>query len=154
MVAAPPTIGSVLSAGFHLYAERHGKARWGDKRPSLALNLDVPITIAVAAGADHGDVSGRNLLERWRRSGFVLEASWGRLRVPGRFVTRPAYCGWRTRRYLFVKYANGVTELYDYARDPYELRNRGRAASYRDVRTRLRSRAQANCQPPPPGFTW
>jgi hypothetical protein len=40
MVAAPPTIGSVLSAGFQLYAERHGKARWGDKRPSLVLNLD------------------------------------------------------------------------------------------------------------------
>ena len=40
MVAAPPTIGSVLSAGFHLYAERQGKPRWGDKRPSLVLNLD------------------------------------------------------------------------------------------------------------------
>ncbi len=40
MAAAPPTIGSVLGAGFQLYAEQHGKARWGDKRPSLALNLD------------------------------------------------------------------------------------------------------------------
>ena len=40
MVAAPPTIGSVLSAGFRLYAERHGKTRWGDKRPSLLLDLD------------------------------------------------------------------------------------------------------------------
>ena len=40
MVAAPPTIGSVLSAGFRLYAERHGKTRWGDKRPSVVLNLD------------------------------------------------------------------------------------------------------------------
>jgi hypothetical protein len=40
MVAAPPTIGSVLSAGFGLYADRHGKPRWGDKRPSLVLNLD------------------------------------------------------------------------------------------------------------------
>jgi len=40
MVAAPPTIGSVLSAGFQLYAEERGKPRWGDKRPSLVLNLD------------------------------------------------------------------------------------------------------------------
>jgi hypothetical protein len=40
MVAAPPTIGSVLSAGFQLYAEERGKPRWGDKRPSLLLNLD------------------------------------------------------------------------------------------------------------------
>src|SRR5215208_3505685 len=41
MVAAPPTIGSVLSAGFGLYAERHGKPRWGEKRPSVVLHLDV-----------------------------------------------------------------------------------------------------------------
>ena len=40
MVAAAPTIGSVLSAGFRLHAERHGKARWGEKRPSIVLNLD------------------------------------------------------------------------------------------------------------------
>jgi hypothetical protein len=40
MVAAPPTLGSVLSAGFRLYADRHGKVRWGEKRPSLVLNLD------------------------------------------------------------------------------------------------------------------
>jgi Sulfotransferase family len=40
MVAAPPTLGSVLSAGFQLYAERNGKSRWGDKRPSFIQNLD------------------------------------------------------------------------------------------------------------------
>ena len=40
MVAAAPTIGSVLGAGFRLHADHHGKPRWGDKRPSLVLNLD------------------------------------------------------------------------------------------------------------------
>jgi hypothetical protein len=40
MVAAPPTLGSVLSVGFELYAERAGKPRWGDKRPSYVLDLD------------------------------------------------------------------------------------------------------------------
>jgi hypothetical protein len=40
MVAAAPTIGSVLSAGFRLYAERPDKPRWGEKRPSVVLNLD------------------------------------------------------------------------------------------------------------------
>jgi hypothetical protein len=40
MVAAAPTLGSVLSAGFRLYAERHGKPRWGEKRPSVVKNLD------------------------------------------------------------------------------------------------------------------
>ncbi len=37
---APPTIGSVLGTPFLLYAERQGKPRWGDKRPSYAQNLD------------------------------------------------------------------------------------------------------------------
>jgi len=40
MVAAPGTLGSVVGAGFRLYADRHDKPRWGDKRPSYALNLD------------------------------------------------------------------------------------------------------------------
>jgi hypothetical protein len=38
--AAPPTLGSVLGTCFVLYAERQGKARWGDKRPSHAQHLD------------------------------------------------------------------------------------------------------------------
>jgi hypothetical protein len=38
--AAAPTIGSVLGAPFALFAERQGKQRWGDKRPSHAQNLD------------------------------------------------------------------------------------------------------------------
>jgi Sulfotransferase family len=40
MIAAPPTIGSVLATGFQVYAARQGKPRWGDKRPSYILNLD------------------------------------------------------------------------------------------------------------------
>jgi Sulfotransferase family len=40
MVAAPPTLGSVLGAGFRLFAAHHGKERWGEKRPSVVLNLD------------------------------------------------------------------------------------------------------------------
>lgn len=33
---APPTLGSVVAACFGLYAEAHGKQRWGDKRPAYA----------------------------------------------------------------------------------------------------------------------
>jgi hypothetical protein len=40
MAAAPPTMGSVLSAGFKLYAGHQDKPRWGDKRPAYAINLD------------------------------------------------------------------------------------------------------------------
>jgi hypothetical protein len=33
---APPTLGSVIEACFGVYAEAHGKPRWGDKRPAYA----------------------------------------------------------------------------------------------------------------------
>jgi Sulfotransferase family len=45
MAAAPSTLGSVLGAGFLLYAERHDKPRWGDKRPSYVLNLDAVLAL-------------------------------------------------------------------------------------------------------------
>lgn len=38
--AAPPTLGSLMATCFNRYAERNGKPRWGDKRPSYAQNLD------------------------------------------------------------------------------------------------------------------
>lgn len=40
LVAAPPTLGSLLGTCFALYAERTGKGRWGDKRPVYAQHLD------------------------------------------------------------------------------------------------------------------
>ncbi|NKZ08866.1 sulfotransferase family protein [Actinomadura latina] len=36
IVAGPPTLGSAVGAVFRAYARLHGKARWGDKRPSYA----------------------------------------------------------------------------------------------------------------------
>jgi arylsulfatase A-like enzyme len=121
----------------------------------LALNMDIPVTIAAAAGAPHGTVAGRSLLQRWKRSGSVLEARSTRVPGPnGTNVERPAYCGWRTVRFLYVRYANGVTELYDYAVDAFELQNRARMRAYGEVRRRMRVRAQAACRPPPPGFRW
>lgn len=38
--AAPPTLGALMATCFSRYAERNGKPRWGDKRPSYAQNLD------------------------------------------------------------------------------------------------------------------
>ncbi len=119
----------------------------------LALNIDVAETVAAAASAPHPDIAGRNLVQRWERSGFVLEASGAQaFGGNGTNVGRPPYCGWRTRRYLFVHYGNGREELYDYARDPWELRDRRGTAP--DVQRRLRRRARDACSPVPPGFTW
>ena len=119
----------------------------------LALNIDVPVTIAAAALAPHDEVAGRNLLQAGGRTGFLLEA--GASRFPGgngTNVERPAYCGWRTARYLFVHYGNGREELYDYALDPWELRDRRGTRPL--LERRMRRHARAACQPVPPGFRW
>ncbi|MGH3657285.1 MAG: sulfotransferase family protein [Micromonosporaceae bacterium] len=39
--AGPPTIGSAFGIVFRAYARRHGKPRWGDKRPAYLHNLQV-----------------------------------------------------------------------------------------------------------------
>lgn len=41
MIAAPPTLGSVVATAFVMYAERHGAERWGDKRPMHVQELPI-----------------------------------------------------------------------------------------------------------------
>jgi hypothetical protein len=36
---SPPTMGSLIAACFELYAESHGKPRWGDKTPAYMLSI-------------------------------------------------------------------------------------------------------------------
>jgi hypothetical protein len=40
VVASSDTLGSLLAECFALYADSHGKARWGDKRPAYAGHID------------------------------------------------------------------------------------------------------------------
>jgi N-acetylglucosamine-6-sulfatase len=49
----------------------------------------------------------------------------------------------RTKRWMFVHYRHGALELYDLARDPYELRNRARDRRYADERRQLLKRVDA-----------
>ena len=49
----------------------------------------------------------------------------------GQKVARPGYCGYRTRRFAYVRYSGGVEELYDYREDPLELTNVAGDASTR-----------------------
>jgi len=37
LIGAPPTLGSLLAECFAMFAEQHGKPRWGDKRPLYAV---------------------------------------------------------------------------------------------------------------------
>lgn len=81
MIAAPPTIGAVLSAGFHLYAERQGKARWGDKRPSLVLNLDAVFAMFPDAQFVNVVRDPRAAVASIRRVG--RQQGWGRSDLAG-----------------------------------------------------------------------
>jgi N-acetylglucosamine-6-sulfatase len=110
-----------------------GEVRRGSiDRGVVAANVDVAATILRAAGAPTDQVEGVPL---GRRSSLLAEGMG--------LATRPSYCGIRTRRRLYVGYANGEEELYTLRRDPWELRNRaGRGSS--DLR-RLRRMADAAC---------
>lgn len=117
----------------------------------LALNVDLAQTISAATGLGL-DTDGHDLLGHVRRSGFPLEgAPW----TPGSSPPKhPAYCGYRTHRWMYVRYASGDRELYDYHHDPQELTNAAGRPGNRDVVRRLRALAMRSCRPTPPGFAW
>jgi N-acetylglucosamine-6-sulfatase len=128
----------------------------GGEDRRLALNVDVTATIAEAAGvALPPDIEGESLLGSVEREGFVLESPITNGRDGGgQKVARPGYCGYRTRRFVYVRYSGGVEELYDYQDDPLELRNVAGDASYADDLAALRARTDEECQPRPPGYSW
>jgi len=55
----------------------------------------------------------------------------------------PAYRGLRTRRYLYVLYANGQAELYDRKLDPAQLKSMIKNRRYRQVRRKMFKRLTA-----------
>ena len=110
---------------------------------------DVTTTIVEAAGASL-PTEGVGYLSP-PRDGTVLEG----IETTKDGFTRPAYCGWRTERYLYVRYSNGAgEELYDYDVDPAELDNRVTDPAYAETLEQLRATAQPACTPGPPGFLW
>jgi hypothetical protein len=116
MVAAPPTLGSVLGAGFRLYAERHGKERWGDKRPSLVLNLDAVFAMFPDAQYVNLVRDPRAVVASIRRVG--RRHGWGAHGIPGATDTWErsvrAADAWRRRvpddAFLEVQYEHLVTD--------------------------------------------
>lgn len=112
----------------------------------MVLNVDVAGTIASAAGVPMR-TDGLNMFGTERRRGVVLEAMRG-------YNDRPAYCGWRTRNRMFVQWATGEQELFDYRLDPGETRNLAGQPGWSDERKRMRAKAKAACSPEPPGFDW
>jgi arylsulfatase A-like enzyme len=131
--------------------------RWDGHIPAgavdrrMALNLDIPATIAAAAGVSMPS-SGKDLRGSDRRGSVLLEARTSQ-QVDGGAM-HPAYCGLRSSSRLFVHYADGFEELYDYTMDPYETQNQASNPAYAGVVESMRATAAARCLPVPPGFTW
>ena len=119
----------------------------------LVPHVDISATLLrVGHAARYLNTEGRSLL-RTDRARVVLEGVHYPIENTNR--SRPAYCGLRTNRYLYVKW-NGVrkTELYDYRKDPLELHNRALRDSYQSVRHRLHRATVNLCSPRPRGFHW
>jgi arylsulfatase A-like enzyme len=118
----------------------------GATRRRIVLNVDVARTVARATGASMR-TDGLDILGRTKRKGFVLEAMNG-------YHERPAYCGWRTKHRMYVRWATGEQELFDYRSDPNERRNLAHRKRWADVRKQMRTKARRHCKPEPPHFDW
>jgi N-acetylglucosamine-6-sulfatase len=133
--------------------------RRGATSSELVVNTDLAATILDAAGATPGRrLDGRSLLsfarhprrrtarpillETGRASDGDLDQDGGSPPFPGA-PDVPPYQAVRTRRYLYVEYADGARELYDLARDPAELDSRHDDPRYARTRRALAAQLDA-----------
>lgn len=120
------------------------------RRDQVAL-IDLAPTFVAAAQATAGlTMDGVSLLGRPTNRVLVLEAG-------ARDLDGPTYwwTGLRTTRYKYVEWGTGEVELYDLARDPYELQSRHADPAYARILTqaaaaleRLHDCAGLECQAP------
>jgi len=126
--------------------------RWDGHVPAgavddrIVLNVDVARTVAEATGATMR-TDGLGMFGPTTRKGVVLEAMAG-------YHNRPAYCGWRTKNRMFVRWATGERELFDYRVDPDERRNLAGEPGWAEVRRKMRANAIRACSRVPPGYDW
>jgi hypothetical protein len=80
--AGPPTIGSAFGIVFREFAQLHGKARWGDKRPAYYQEVDVLLRLFPDAQIVHVIRDGRSnvaSLKRmpwWKYDSITSMATW------------------------------------------------------------------------------
>lgn len=112
IVAAPPTLGSALAAVFRAYADRFGKPRWGDKRPSYLTNLGIIHRLFPTAQIIHIVRDGRDCVASlmtmpWHRAGFYHSvAMWAKSVDHARWAAR----WWGPDSFYELRYEQLVTD--------------------------------------------
>jgi N-acetylglucosamine-6-sulfatase len=127
----------------------------GATNDALVANVDIAPTIATLAGVSTRSMDGVPLVRALHDPSFAPD----RKGVPLEYLAKrndkiPTYCGYRTARHTYVRYATGEEELYDLRRDPHQLRNIAATAAATPVVDRLRTRSMAVCDPPDDAFSW
>jgi arylsulfatase A-like enzyme len=106
----------------------------------LVANIDLAPTIVDAAEAKADrKMDGRSLLPLLRDPGL----EWGRdLLIERGPDSNPAnvFSAIRSRNYLYAEYGNGEQELYDLAKDPYELASQHANPAYAALKASLAAR--------------
>ncbi|SFK09695.1 Arylsulfatase A [Streptosporangium canum] len=105
--------------------------RPGGVNGEMSANVDLAPTFAELAGAQLPDFAeGRSLVPLLRgrtpspwRQNVLLEFYRPTSEKSARQTPVPAYQGMRTAQNTFVRYSTGEYQLYDLARDPYQLHN-------------------------------
>ncbi len=122
----------------------------GSRVDDLVLCQDIAPTLLELAGGKPGKhIQGRSLMPlfgdakrrraaKWRKS--ILLEYWAENAYP--WLVNMTYKAVRTDRYKFIHWVNRsrngeLDELYDLERDPYEVVNVNKRASYRPVREKL-----------------
>jgi len=109
----------------------------GVHRKQLTMNVDDAETILNAAGATPGRVEdGVSLLPFWRDGGKEIGRDLLIDNTPG----AGHFDAIRSRNFLYSEYQNGDRELYDLAKDPYELQSQHANPAYDRIKAALAGR--------------
>ncbi|MCC6209804.1 MAG: sulfatase-like hydrolase/transferase, partial [Burkholderiales bacterium] len=119
----------------------------GTRKKELLICQDIaPTLIELAGGKPGPQIQGRSLLplfskkpSKWRKA--VLAEYWAEQAYP--WLIGMTYKAIRTERYKLIHWVNRgrageLDELYDLAKDPFELKNLIRSRAHAAVRDRLR----------------
>jgi hypothetical protein len=112
ILAAPPTIGSAFGTVFKLFADKHGAARWGDKRPAYYQEVDVLLRLFPDAQIVHivrdgrANVASLKKMPWWPYDSIGSMAAW----------SQAEFCSQRNQRRLpkdvfhVIRYESLVTD--------------------------------------------